>query len=537
MTARFAWLEKELRLSLRPSGLLVSVAYAVCYLVLRQISMDQWYLPAGLRVAALLLFPYRTWPYLLVGEYLAFAYFRHSMVDDFGIIWAIVASAVLMPTVGYIVYKHEKIRASGRQDWLLSVAALAAVSVSALNIAATYFLMSPKSEPVSWEIWFRFFIGDYLGILMLAPLALLWKQRNQSFPSARKLRLDAFFALFTISFLLGLYLVQAPDANGLQANSIRVLMVLPAIALTCLHGWRGAAIGVIGVNLAIGATMNNPWVRGFHDAEAFIAQEILAVMGTALLWFGATISHHYHKFTHHRLIEKQAITIARTSIISSEREMRERAIRMKIIGEDMDISFRKAVQWLQGRGHHAAAMDMLRTSVIQSRLFREQLSLVYPSEIEHYGLYLVLESSAIAGVWEQTGRLATPRLKGDPCQLGLGMQLAAYRSVSDAVALLLELESGTILIRARCGQRGAHRGIAITVSLLDTSLNLGPETSRRAVETLAGRALAYGGTVRCRRNRICLLLSEPVAKTATASPTYGVPSDSSTAQTTPLVPT
>ncbi|MGH8033319.1 MAG: hypothetical protein ACREO8_13415 [Luteimonas sp.] len=99
------------------------------------------------------------------------------------------------------------------------------------------------------------------------------------------------------------------------------------------------------------------------------------------------------------------------------------------------------------------------TSLAQSRLFREQLSLVYPAEIEHYGLSLVLQSSGIAAAWEHTARLATPQLTGDPFQLSLDLQLAAYRSLCEAVTLLLECESGSILIRARCGHHGAHRGI------------------------------------------------------------------------------
>ncbi|WP_242107993.1 MASE1 domain-containing protein [Luteimonas aquatica] len=530
-------MEKELHLRLRPSGLLLAVAYAICYLALRQLSADQWYLPAGLRVAALLLFPLRLWPYLLVGEYAAFAYLRYPKIEMYGLAWFVGASALLMPIVAYIVHKHEKLRISGRYEWFLSVAALAAVVVTALNLASTYFLMTPAGEPVSWEKALKFVIGDYLGILILGPLAILWKQRRLPYASSRKLRWDAFVGVSIIA-LLSVYLVQFSSSDILQKNSIRILMVLPAIALTCLHGWRGAAIGVIAVNLAIGLTVNGGEARDYTNyAEAFIVQEILAVAGTALLWFGSTISHHYRKFTSQRQVEKQAMSIARTSILSTEREMRERAIRMKIIGEDMDISFRKAVQWLQGRGHHAAAMDMLRTSVIQSRLFREQLSLVYPSEIEHYGLYLVLESSAIAEVWDQTGRLATPRLKGDPCQLGLGLQLAAYRSISDAVALLLEQESGSILVRARCGRRGGYRGIVVSVSLLDNSRTLGEEISERAAEALSGRALAYGGSVRCRRNRICLLLAEPAraerAAYATAMP--GV-SAAQQAQATPLAP-
>ncbi|MGH8031295.1 MAG: MASE1 domain-containing protein [Luteimonas sp.] len=463
MSERLGWLEKEFRLSLRPNGLLLAVAYAVCFWAARQISADQWYLPAGLRVAALLLFPYRYWPYLIAGEYSAFAYLRYPLMDDYGMAWAIGASVMLIPTVAYIVYKHERLRSSSRHGWFFSVAALAAVSVTVLNIATTHFLMSPAGETVSWEKGLRFMIGDYIGILMLAPLALLWKQRKLADPVARKLHWDTLIALALIA-LFGAYVAQSPDADSLQANSLRVLMVLPAIVLTCLYGWRGAVIGVAALNLIIGLTMARTDLLGAHDAQTFIVQEILAVTGTALLALGSTISQHYHKLRDHRLIEQRAVTMARTSALVNEQEMRERAAQMKTLGEDIDLSFRNAVQWLQVRGHQSVAAALQRSSVAQSRLFREQLSLVYPAEIEHYGLYLVLQSSGIAAAWEHTARLATPQLTGDPCQLSLDLQLAAYRSLCEAVTLLLECESGSILIRARCGRRGAHRGIVLSVS-------------------------------------------------------------------------
>ncbi len=45
-------------------------------------SLDQFYLPAGVRVAAVLLFPPRWWPYLLLGEYAYFAKMRVPMIEN-----------------------------------------------------------------------------------------------------------------------------------------------------------------------------------------------------------------------------------------------------------------------------------------------------------------------------------------------------------------------------------------------------------------------------------------------------------------------
>ncbi|MFL8093248.1 MASE1 domain-containing protein, partial [Xanthomonas vasicola] len=46
-------------------GLLLSLGYCVVYLLVWHLSVDQWYLPAGLRAASLLFMPYRRWPFLL----------------------------------------------------------------------------------------------------------------------------------------------------------------------------------------------------------------------------------------------------------------------------------------------------------------------------------------------------------------------------------------------------------------------------------------------------------------------------------------
>lgn len=62
----------------------VCVGYALCYAMLRDVSVSHWNLPAGLRVACLLLFPYRYWPALLVGELIPVSHHAWSHVNDFG---------------------------------------------------------------------------------------------------------------------------------------------------------------------------------------------------------------------------------------------------------------------------------------------------------------------------------------------------------------------------------------------------------------------------------------------------------------------
>lgn len=48
----------------------------------------------------------------------------------------------------------------------------------------------------------------------------------------------------------------------------------------------------------------------------------------------------------------------------------------------------------------------------------------------------------------------------------------------------------------------------IKVELLDRDQTLSTSTVALALERLTGRTLAYGGSLRCRRNRICMLFTE-----------------------------
>jgi len=521
------WLKKEFHLNLRisSSGVLLALVYALAFWATRQLSVDQLYLPAGIRVSALLLCPPRLWPYLIAGEYAFFAQARFHLIDQYGLPWVVLASGSLMPTVALIVHLHRRRMATDTPAWLLSIAALAAVSVTALNQGLAYLLMPSLHDAISWMGVAKFIIGDYLGILIFAPVALLWKQHQHTSRTTTGGWIMAAATSMLIG-VLGWYAMQLPGDDLLAKSTLRIAMLLPAAALTCMYGWRGAAISVAGLNLTIGMTMDSSGLPGSFDPIAFLAQQVLAVTGTALLLLGSTISRHYHRFNVHDRLGRQAAALVRTAHLASEEDRKERALRMKTIGEDIDRSFQMAADLLKARGHLASATDMLRRGASQSRLFREQISRVYPSEIEYSGLYTALQLSGVASAWESTDRVARPRFSGDPCQLSLGLQLAAYRSLLDAVALMLKHESGYLRVHAHCGRRGNVQGIIISVALLDPERTVAAETMARAKELLGGRALAYGGNPRCRRNRLRLVLLEP-------RQAYRVPSGLSIDQITP----
>lgn len=497
------WWQEGNRLRDVPKGLALAAAYAVICWATRQISLDQFYLPAGVRVAALLLFPRRLWIYLLLGEYAYFAHMRIPMIDRHGLLWVILGSVTLMPVVAFIVHKHLRKIESENEAWTLSAVALSALAVTALNVLLAHFLMPvAPPAPITTEI-VRFAVGDYVGMLTVVPIVMLWKRRSEVSTDIVRYARSSTLAI-ALMLALGVASLLLPDVYEILASNLQVLMALPAIALTCMHGWKGAAIAIPILNLLMGVT-SPPWT---YDPHVFATQQILAVAGTAMLCMGSAISHYYHEHMAGSRRERLAAAHARASHVSGEMELRKRVLCMKEVGDGIDHSLSEIAHGLREKRHHALADALMKVAVVNSRSFREQTSMVYPTALEHVGLYLALQVSGIANEWKRTERVLAPRLTGDPCRLTVGLQLAAYRALTEATSILLNAERGHILVRARCGRVAGRQGIIVLVgmSLRDQLLN--DATVARLMARLTGRTLAYRGSVRCRRGSVRIVLME-----------------------------
>lgn len=492
-----------------PVGLLAATIYAIACWATRQVSLDQFFLPSGIRVAALLVSPVRLWPYLLLGEYAYFAEMRLPLVGTLGLDWVLVSSAYQFPIVALIVFVHRSAIAGQTEAWMLTVAAGAALAIGVGNVLLMDALWrSPPSEdPV--VLTSRFVLGHYVAILTVAPLAVLWSRRRmvdwttwREPPSASAA--SALLALGVASILI------PPDAYAHKATTL-LLMVAPIIALTCIQGWWGAAVGMPLMYVFVRINTPVTGLPGSFDLDSFKVQLVTALSGTALLALGSRITGYYHQYLRQAKAGRQAIHHARASHSAGERELRNCADSLRRIGEGLDASLGETIEWLRDRGYHEVASNLLHASTVHSQKFREQTSIVYPSSMEHVGLYLAIPVGGIADAWEQTGRLATPRLSGDPCCLSLDLQLTAYRALTEAVSLLLEHERGVLIVRARCGRIGTSRGIVITVGTVDSRHHISRSTSTMATGRLSGRAQAYGGSIQCQRNRVRMYFAESSA--------------------------
>lgn len=495
----------ELNLRIRPAGIALAVLYAIGCWGARKLSLDQFYLPAGIRVAALLLCPFRLWPYLFLGEYAYFAQMRYPLMEKYGLAWVVLGSLFQMPAVALIVRLHRKMMKAATSAWLIAVAAWSAIVVSLLNLSLSHLLWTVPDAPFLSGVA-RYALGDFIGILTIAPVALLLTTRRTEAEGSIQLLKQPMIALGLMT-MVGVLAALIPPGSIISKPSLQVMMALPAIALTCTMGWRGAALAVPALNLIIGLTTPKPFPSAF-DSATFSMQQSMAVVSIALLALGSTISYYREQFRTRDLNEKADFQLARSSHLSSEMELRERAVHLKRISDWMDDSLDEVVDWLKLQGHHEVAGGLLHTATVHSRLFRAQASMVYPTALDQLGLYVALQAGGVREAWDLTSRVARPRLEGDPCQLSRDLQLATYRILIEAVSLLLKYETDQLRIHARCGRFRRRRGILVAVSLLDKDRRLSKATVALATERLGGRARAYGGILQCRGNRLVIAMTE-----------------------------
>lgn len=490
-------------------GLGFSLVYYFAYRAAWFNSLDQWFLPAGIRVASMLFLPFRLWPYLFLGDAAALLSIRGPKASQYGDVWAYLSPFLLAPTISLapILFRVRLKELHENAAWLPVVTLSIAAWSSFCKLALNHVLSGPSVQNAS-DKFFQYVTGDCLGIMMLAPLIMVWIHRRAESFSPKKLIFDSSIAISMIFVMYLAVLSQQLDTSLRQA--LLIMMIFPAAGMTFLHGWRGAAIGITATNIAIGAALPEFNSAGAQDHESYIAQQVLVVASAIFLMLGAMISKLYDKARKNGISELLALELAQSSFLSTERNLREKFLYMAQMQFGFDDYRKKLVARLKANGHHEAAMDLNAEGVEQMEWFERHAMALYPIQIEKDGLFAALHADAFTRFWAGTAEVMY-FLKGHPKKLSLGLQLAAYRSVCNALALLSEYAPDYYEIRARTWQFSKRRGVTFQVRARPTSLPVCSNASTLAALELEGRVKAYGGAVRRRhRHKITLFLSEDI---------------------------
>lgn len=495
-------------------GLALGAGYCGAYLLLWYVSFDQWFLPAGLRAACLFLVPYRYWPFLFAGDAAALLVIRGPKTDLYDPLWCFLSPFLLVASISIAV---RAIRTALKDDRTALVRRLPLVAVgfaiwsSLCNQALNFLLGGPTPTSVVAKFG-EYLVGDFLGILMVMMPCLLWLRRGQWMAPAGKLALDIGLAAIATT-LIYTVIVSIPDATPSFRQILMIAMVLPAVFLTVTHGWNGSAAGIFMVNLAVSQLIDYTGIAGHHDAVVFFVQQCLAIVAVALLALGFRIAENYDKARRAGIAQNEALVVAQKSFLSSEQMLREHMLYMAQMQLGFDDERKDTVEWLRARGHAQAAMDLNTRGMSFRRMFDERAPALYPIRIEQEGLYAVLHADAFTRFWGD-GAEVYLGYKGQPKHLSVDLQLAAYRCICHAMALLSESEPSEYRIGMRVWETGARRGISISVTAEATAERRVTQAGVAASAILDARVKAYGGILKHDAHRVRVLLSEPVAAQA-----------------------
>ena len=496
----------------------VALAYALGYVLLRQVSWSHWLLFAGYRLAVLLLVPYRYWPALVVGELGPMAYVSFSCLEIFGWVWSslmlVPPIAVAMPVVRICRERLNMIPARGSVR--VGAVLICTLAVSALwtfmNLAALSAARTPSGFPsIDYGVVAgRYFIGNYLGILTLVPLVLMvWEGRAKRTASWRIVIEDALrerLAIELVAFVvpaLALLVWIGLEAPGDGSRQLaRMLMFLPVIWLALRHGWHGAAIGGTVASVAVVLTMPE-----LYDTSTLQAEVFVAFAATSMLLFGSRIALLHQQKGQGNELAGKSLELARRIQAQCEAQLRQTSIGIELVSETIHATEELMFERLRQVRVTVDPLELRRrTTVTREQLFQLADGL-NPVTLRDHGLVAALRRGGIARA------LNTQRIgywcaaRGGIDQLSAPVQLTLHRLVSEGITHLCSVHSvGDLTVHLRSGKHAGRRWAVVRIDALfsaDPGLRVrgGPLLHRLAasglgIDAIRDRASLYEGMVK-----------------------------------------
>jgi integral membrane sensor domain MASE1 len=212
--------------------------------------------PAGVALAAMLLFGKRFWPGIVLGTFIANVAMGVSPLGAAAMAAGNVLEAMVAARV-FAAFAGSRLSLDRLRDvcGLMAGAILGAPLSATIGVAALALSGGPHSTPY-WTIWLTWLSGDVIGILLVTPFILVWATAHRPRFDARKALEACVLAAVVFSFA----------AVFFRAHVSYVYAIFPATLWAALRfGPRGAATAsfVVAV-LANAYTVREvgPWASG-----------------------------------------------------------------------------------------------------------------------------------------------------------------------------------------------------------------------------------------------------------------------------------
>jgi PAS domain S-box-containing protein len=243
--------------------------------------------PAGLALAALLLWGYRLWPGIFLGAFLVNITTQGSVATTFGIASGNTLEALLGAWAINRFANGAKAFERARNIFkfillapILSTVVSATLGVTSLTLGG----FAPWDQYL--PIWFTWWLGDAVGGLIVAPLLVIWM--TQPYPQLKAGRIveAADLLLFLILVTCLMFVLEAPLSS-------EYMMVLPLLWAAFRFGERGAVTcAFIMSGIALVGTLNGvgPFAYANPNESLLHLQSFMGTIAITALVLASVIS-------------------------------------------------------------------------------------------------------------------------------------------------------------------------------------------------------------------------------------------------------
>lgn len=481
----------------RRGELLILALYPLAWGLLFAASTSHWFLPAGLRVAALLMLPRRTWPWLALFEWGVLLLARQW--DEPAQSPLLLAASIILPWCIYAATvracrPESIVSLSPKSIVRLTMCALIAAVGNAVVLAQT--LPQAAGEVGANHLLFRYMLSNFTGVLLLVPF--LFTAREWLL--TRRVAWRSLFANGLVFVPLGLIGLSALPINGWEKYSL-IFAFMPLFWIASRAGWRAGCIALILVEGGVYAMEDIL----FAAWDPLKLQLLLAITICATLLIGSASE----------AVESQARALVRmVNILSARtRSLSDAANRLTSHQEESSRRLGRELHDQLGQDMTAIAVQLrllerrideveLRNSVRAiERLvdtahghLRDAINHLHPLVLDRFGLSRALIAGPIAEMTRSKQIDYRCTLEGDVDSLPPAIANAIYRICQEAT---------TNAVRHGCGGRlhvfvSVELGSRLSMRTEDDAgaISIPPEHLGFGLQGIEDRANAIGATYR-----------------------------------------
>src|SRR5690348_211801 len=500
--------------SLPDSGPLLGVLYVLLWLALLPTQQPYWMLPFGLRFAALLIVPVRQWFWLLGLELAATVILDLRSGLPMGwetFVIGDLPEPLVMATGLWLLRRvnlHASLRDPEEATRLLLSAVLVVGAVAATDAVLLALLHQSAAPAAMVRALGRELLGNYLGVLLVAPLAIMLLRARPNRKMVASLVMDGLLVMLPAMALL----LMLSEHAAPQPEFARVLSLAPVLFFAFRHGWRGATLAMLVSCMGMTAVDHQP-----GHAQSAAGYLFLAVAGTGALMLGAATDalrrsservaeqNVYLGAVNRRLdhLAQQLRDAARGNLQADENQRRHLAAELHDeLGQNIT-AIQTHVKLAQARLHEVG-MDDVSISINtilahMRRALHRLLDDLRPAILDEFGLLRALDEGPIRDLLTSAGMRYHVELHGDPRLLDDDTRTAIYRLAQESATNTVKHACASeFRLRLRIGERN---GIAVALlDLRDDGTGLPHRLPRggRGLQGMRDRVTSLGGQFRLR---------------------------------------